>query len=200
MKTELKQAPADNSKEIWKDVPGYEGYYQASNRGKVRSIDRTIIDKNEIKIHRTGKVLSQNVNKDGYLFVELNKNAKRKLRTVHRIISETFIPNIKNKPEVNHINGNKKNNAISNLEWVTSSENQIHAIEDRLQTIPIGEDSNSAKLTNNEVLEIVCSYRLGIFTHAEIAKAYNISRQVICGILNGRIWSKITGIKNSGLK
>lgn len=101
--------------EVWKDIPNYEGHYQASNLGRIKSLKRK------------GRILKQGISHNGYLSVVLSKNGKVKTYRVHRLICNTFIDNHFNKPEINHIDGNKKNNKISNLEWCTCSENMIHA-------------------------------------------------------------------------
>lgn len=111
-------------KEIWKDIPEYEGLYQASSLGNIRSIDRIIYDKN-LKRSRNfkGKILKQNIRNDGYLFVNLSKNGINKVVKIHRIIAKTFIKNNNNYKCINHINGNKQDNNINNLEWCTYSHN-----------------------------------------------------------------------------
>lgn len=109
--------------EIWKDIEGYEGKYQVSNLGKVRSLDRKTGNH-----PRKGKVLKPCANRNGYLAVNLyNKNTNREARSIHRLVAQTFIANPDCKPEVNHKDGNKQNNRVSNLEWCTGSENKIHA-------------------------------------------------------------------------
>ena len=113
-------------KEIWKDILGYEGLYKVSNTGKIFSIER----------HGTkNRILSSVDNGKGYLRVKLSKNDKPKSYMLHRIIAEAFIPNLENKKCVNHINGNKKDNRIENLEWCTHSENVNHAIRTGLKKI-----------------------------------------------------------------
>lgn len=102
--------------EIWADIEGYEGLYQASNLGNIKSL-------------LTSKLLKASVNSSGYLKVELHNKGKAKVFYVHRLIASTFIPNPSNKPQVNHRNGNKLCNSVDNLEWVTASENQKHAVE-----------------------------------------------------------------------
>ena len=98
--------------EIWKDIEGYEGYYQVSNLGRVKSLGFD-------KWHK-GKVLKQSFDgKGNYLFVGLHKNGKTKQRNVHRLVAETFIPNPDNLPCVNHINEVKTDNRAINLEWCT---------------------------------------------------------------------------------
>lgn len=116
--------------EIWKDIKGYEGIYQVSNTGKIKSLDRIIYqDKDGLTYSRLikGKVLKYNYDKQGYLLVHLCINGIRKCFKVHRLVAEAFIENVEQKQYVNHIDGNKKNNVMNNLEWVTPSENNIHA-------------------------------------------------------------------------
>ncbi len=115
--------------EIWKDIEGYEGKYQVSNLGGVRSLDRKIGN-----YFRKGKVLKPRACRNGYLLVNLyNKYSIREAKLVHRLVANAFILNQKNKLEVNHIDGNKHNNTIENLEWCTSSENKKHAIRTGLK-------------------------------------------------------------------
>ncbi len=116
--------------EIWKDIVGYEGLYQVSNLGRVKSFDRYVRNGTSNKNIKRGKILSPCVNpKCGYMQVNLIKDKNKKIKTIHRLVAEAFIPNLENKPCVNHIDGNKQNNKIDNLEWVTHSENTIHAIK-----------------------------------------------------------------------
>lgn len=121
--------------EVWKDVKGYEGLYQVSNLGRVKSLERKQYSND--KFH--GRILRERVlipnieNKWGYLSNKLTKNRIEKIYKIHRLVAEAFIPNPLNKPQVNHKDGNKKNNYVYNLEWCTSSENLKHAWETGLQ-------------------------------------------------------------------
>lgn len=116
--------------EQWKDIPGYEGLYQASNYGQIRSLDNIqhvmFRGKSVIKL-KHGKIIKQGKHRGGYVLVWLSKNGSVRAHTVHRLVAETFLPNPDELPEINHIDGNKKNNAITNLEWVSRSENLNHA-------------------------------------------------------------------------
>lgn len=115
--------------EIWKDIEGYEGLYQVSNLGRIRGIDRYVGYKNGKKRLWKGKIKTQTVTDKGYLKVRLcDRTTKDKSDEVQRIVARAFIPNPDNKPQVNHIDGNKKNNRVENLEWVTAQENDIHKI------------------------------------------------------------------------
>ena len=114
--------------EIWKDIPGYEGQYQVSNLGRVKSLPRNVPGKNGSIRHLPGKLLSPADNdSDGYKFVMLTKNSKSTHMLVHRLVATAFIPNPENKPQVNHKDCIPSNNELSNLEWSTQSENMVHA-------------------------------------------------------------------------
>ena len=116
------------NKEIWKDIPNYEGLYQASNLGRIRSLDRIRKQYNHngiATVKYKGKILKQQIKSGtGYYVVRLyDNNKKSKTKLIHRLIAETFLKNENNNPVVNHIDGNKQNNMATNLEWCTQSHN-----------------------------------------------------------------------------
>lgn len=110
-------------KEIWKPINNYEGYYEVSNLGNVRSIDRIVKNKNNTVKVIKGKQHKLTVTKSGYVSTILYKNSEQKNYRVHRLVAEAFIPNPENLPQVNHIDENKENNCVDNLEWCTGSYN-----------------------------------------------------------------------------
>ena len=117
--------------EIWKWVDGYQGFYKVSNLGRVKSVDRYVyceVSPNKLQ-HLFGKVLKSKIDKKGYAIVYLSKEGKQKAKKIHRLVAQAFIPNPLNLPQVNHIDGNKTNNNVSNLEWCDNSYNQKHAHE-----------------------------------------------------------------------
>lgn len=109
--------------EIWKDIENYEGLYQVSNLGRVRSLDRVV--KSERTGYKTvrGKIIKPTIQNTGYYYVLLYKDGKALRKTLHRIIAKAFIPNPENKPQIDHINGDKTDCRIENMRWVTPGEN-----------------------------------------------------------------------------
>ena len=113
--------------EIWKDISGYEGLYQVSNKGRIYSLGRRIIMKNGRSREIKSRVLKHSLDSKGYPFIVLyDFDSNRKQGRIHRLVAEAFIPNPNNKPTVNHKNSIRHDNNIENLEWATHSENTIH--------------------------------------------------------------------------
>lgn len=118
----------NNENEMWKDIPGYESLYKINNIGIVKSLER-FVNNGHKDILKKEKIRKNHKNKDGYLFIRLSKNGITKGYSVHRLVAQAFIPNPNNYPEINHIDGNKLNNAISNLEWCNRTKNVRHSFE-----------------------------------------------------------------------
>lgn len=114
--------------EIWKEIPGYEGSFEVSNLGNFRSMDRQVPSRWGGTRFYPGKPLKVEVMQDGYKRIVLMKDTKKKRYMCHRLVAETFIPNLNNKPFINHIDGNRGNNCVENLEWCTQTENEQHSI------------------------------------------------------------------------
>ena len=161
--------------EIWVDIKGYEGLYQASNLGNIKSL-------------LTSKILKATINSSGYFKVELHKKGKTKVLYVHRLIASAFIPNPENKPQVNHKNGDKLCNSIDNLEWVTRSENQKHAIKNGLRS-PSPMLGRFGKLNHNSKSILQCDVSGNIIRKwdsiAEASRYYGCNCSSISNVLNG---------------
>lgn len=119
-------------KENWKPIKGYEGYYEVSDIGRVKSVARKISNGHGL-VEKNERFLLPNVLAKGYLQVTLYKDKARKCFQVHRLVASAFIENKENYPQVNHINGNKQDNRVCNLEWCDNSMNQLHAWKTGLQ-------------------------------------------------------------------
>jgi len=175
-----------NLEEKWKDIPGFEGYYEVSNYGRVRSWKGI----NQYSGKRKSPSIMKLRNRRGYMCVDILHQKKHHYFSVHRIVANVFVPNPKNKPEVNHIDGNKTNNSFKNFEWVTSSENQQHSFGLGLQDCS-GENNGRAKLTNKNVIRIKRLLKKGRLTHKQIAKPMGVSPATISDIKTGKSWRHI---------
>jgi hypothetical protein len=169
--------------ETWKDIVGYENLYQISNYGRIKSL-----------LWKVEKFLALINHTNGYKQVNLSKDGNIKKGYVHRLVAEAFIPNPENKPEINHIDGDKSNNNVSNLEWVTRKENVKHEFDTGLGYVPNlkGENHGSSKLTNSQVIDIYLSYHKDGVRIYELAKKFNIGESAIALIVKGKSWKHIT--------
>src|SRR5690625_5079628 len=114
--------------EVWKPIEGYEGLYQVSNFGRVKSNDRKVWNGRGY-YNKSGRILKNSLTTTGYWKVELYKNGERKSWRVHRLVAKAFIPRVRGKNMINHKDGDPLNNHVSNLEWCNQSENMKHAYE-----------------------------------------------------------------------
>jgi hypothetical protein len=162
-------------KEIWMDVVGYENNYMISNFGKIKNVN-------------TGRILSPGLNSRGYYTVTLYKKGECKSATIHRLLLSAFLPNTLNKATVNHIDGDKSNNMLNNLEWATHSENTKHSYTKGLASKK-GEDHGRNKLTENDVIKIKYEYK-GLL-YSTIAEIYGVHRTTISSIKRNKTWSHI---------
>ena len=190
--------------EIWKPIKGYEGLYEVSNKGRVRSLGR-VSKRNQgskvVEYTKNPRILKQQAygKKRNYLSVNLyqhkNIGEQRKLKTfyVHRLVAETFIPNPLGKCDVNHIDGNPHNNDVCNLEWATRKENIVHAYNNGL-TKTFGSNHPLSKLTEEQVREIRSTYQEGVvgFGCNSLAQKYNVSKTLIQKIVKGKTWKRIS--------
>ena len=176
--------------EVWKDIPDFEGLYQVSNMGRVRSVDRVVTDKDGGMRKLKGKVLKPGINGRGYELVRLCNDNGATNKSVHRLVLEAFKPHVNMSDlQVNHIDADKLNNHLTNLEWVTARDNMLHAYDMGLIT-NIGEGNPSTKLSNADVLEILQRLDTGS-SHREIALDYGVSKSCITRINLGNTWKLV---------
>lgn len=179
--------------EIWRPLLGYEGLYEISNLGEVKSLPRAVRSvgsaKKEYLIHRKEKILSKIIDSNGYIQVTLTKNKISKLTLVHRIIALAFIPNPENKRCVNHKNGIKTDNRVENLEWMTHSENSKHSFQIGLQCNK-GENHPSSKLTTKDVLLMRKLKSEGKSSYS-LAKMFGITYTTAKEIIKRKTWQHI---------
>lgn len=151
--------------ETWKDIKGFEGIYQISNMGRLKSF----------KSDPSGRILSLKNRKGDYLSIVLCYGTKRRYTRIHRLVAEAFVPNPHNKPEVNHIDGNKQNNRADNLEWVTRTENHRHAIK-----------------MNPNILWGIVKYNR--FTRPKTIQQFSLDGNFVAEYPNAAEASRVTGI------
>lgn len=175
--------------EIWKDITGYEGVYQVSNFGRIKSLGR-FLKRGESKIFVDEFIMSGGSTPIGYKTVSLTKNKVRKAFSVQRLVAEAFIPNPEGKPEVNHIDGDKLNNNYTNLEWCTRRENLQHAYDTGLVNQQ-GSDSVNAKLSDDEVLEIRELYKTGRYTYDYLAEEYQVGASTIGRVVRKEVYQNV---------
>ena len=159
--------------EIWKNIEGFDGKYQVSNKGRVKSF-----------INQTERIIGGGINVDGYPVVRLRlENKKSVVKVIHRLVAKAFIGNPKNLPVVNHKDGNKKNNYVENLEWTTIRENTLHAFKLGLMNNHNLQKQDS--LTDEEIEYIRKNYKPmdKTFGLKAMMKKFNLSRRVITNII-----------------
>lgn len=149
-------------KEIWKEIKHYEGLYEVSNLGRVRSLDRRVLNpKTGVMQLYHGKILAQSDNGRGYLIVSLWKDGKGKSEYVHRLVALTFLPNPYMLPQVNHIDEVKSNNELSNLEWCNSGYNNSYGTKTQRQSETFLNNGSRCNRVNQYTIygEYIATYR-----------------------------------------
>ena len=151
----------NTDEEVWKDAVGYEGYHRVSNTGKVMGVKK-------FPNMPENRLLNGSTSKHGYIYVHLRKYGIGKKEKVHRLVAKAFVPNPQNKPQVNHKDGDKKNNCASNLEWATSRENNIHALRTGLRKTDLEQLARAQNISAKKAMvkidkysvdgEYICTY------------------------------------------
>lgn len=175
--------------EEWRDVEGYEGLYQVSSYGRVRSVDRIVkYPDGKSPRHFKGKELRPQNASTGYLFVNLSRNSRIKRVGIHRLVALSFIQKPDGNMEVNHKDGNRHNNRVENLEWVTRGENILHSYRKLgRKSAWKGRKMHNRKITDEQAREIKHSDA----TSTILAREYHCDPSTICNIRTGRYYREI---------
>jgi hypothetical protein len=175
--------------EVWKDIEGYEGYYQVSNFGNVKSLNRSIPNSRCGTVRVKERILKPRKNHKGYFCVLLMKNSIPSNRLIHRLVCMSFLPNEENKEQVNHKNGVKTDNRLENLEWSTQSENIRHAFDNGLKFSlgVVGEKNYNSKLSEQDVRDI----RISNLSQKILSEKYKVHQSIISEVKARKRWKHV---------
>ncbi|MDW4095146.1 NUMOD4 domain-containing protein [Staphylococcus saprophyticus] len=177
------------SNETWKDIKEYEGLYSISSTGRVKRLARNRIIATGVNKPLKEKEIKTFKGKLGYIHVNLWKNGQMKQHRIHRLIMLTFTNKPQDKNVINHIDGDKTNNTLDNLEWCTARENTIHVYRTGLAKGKKGNENSQGKLTDEEVIAMRKLYATGDYTQKEIGEFFGVSRENARDIVNGKRWA-----------
>lgn len=167
-------------------IKNYEGRYEISSIGRVKSVGRG-------RGMRPGRILALRAHEGGYLAVDLWANNKPKRFLVHRLVAAAFVGELPDNMEVNHDNGNKKDNRASNLEIVSRQENIDHAVATGLINNK-GTRNSSARITEDDVLAIRREYKRGVCGYLSTSRKLGLSQEIVRGVITGRTWSHFKNV------
>ena len=172
----------DLPNEIWRDVVGYEGIYQVSNMGRMKSI-----------IWRCARLINPCLHTGGYLILGLYKDGKRRNHYLHVLVAQAFIPNPDNKLQINHIDGDKTNNHVENLEWTTRKENIQHSWKIGLRISRKGTANKNSKLTSEQVHYIRSHYvhHSRKFGSRALSKMFNVDPETILNVVKYKTYKDV---------
>ena len=172
--------------EMWKPIKVAEDY-EVSNFGRVRSVDRI----NAKGWRYTGRLLKLQKDKKGYLTVGIMVSGKPKTFKVHRLVAFAFLDKVEGKEQINHIDGDKTNNNVMNLEWCNNAENQLHAVRVGLKSRPKGEKNARATLTEQKVSIIKLFLQKGWGSYRDLARLFGVKKSLVADIGMGRTWKEV---------
>lgn len=170
------------TEEIWKPVSGYAGLYEISSLGRLKALHKVVLKSNGRRKTMVERIMRPSINSWGYAVTTIVGTIGRKNVKIHRLVAEAFLPNPKNKTDVNHIDSDRTNNILSNLEWCTRKENMVHAaINNRIKT----------KLTISDVLQIRGEWNPLTMTRKELGKKYGVGATMIGNIIHRKQWQNV---------
>ena len=176
---------------IWKPIKGYENYYLVSNVGEIKTIERIITLPTHSYLKKE-KMLKQFKDSKGYMHVKLyDGTGKPKSLTIHRIVASSFLDNPNNLAEVNHIDHNKNNNNVDNLEWMSRGDNIKHSYSKRDPKTYKGSGNKNSKLTEDVVISIRKEYREKRTTYKTLANKYGVGTTLIGYIIKNQVWKHV---------
>lgn len=174
--------------EEWRAVPGFEGYYEVSNLGRVRSVLRVVARNDGRTTTIQSRIMGLHNNGRGYIAASLSRDNKARMHYVHRLVLMAFVGNPEEGQEANHIDFDRSNNRLSNLEWVTGLENVHHSR--RAGRTGEGERHHAARLTETDVREARLLYANG-WSQSKLAAKYGIRRESMRDIVNRKVWRMV---------
>lgn len=175
--------------EIWKPVPEYEGFYEISNLGRVKALPKYRINRWGGKNLMPERFLAlSGGGKLGYVNVSFCVNGRISCQWLHRLVAQVFLEPVEGKTVINHKDGNKKNNSVSNLEYCTDAENNAHA--GKLNLKPIGTKHTNSKFSRDDLTKIRELLNTRKYTHKQIAKLFKVSRCTISYFAKGQTYKK----------
>lgn len=183
-------ATEDPTAERWLPIQGYEGLYEVSDFGRVRRLDTRIATKGGATKRWNGRILIAKPRGNGYVRITLHGNSKSKTHSVHRLVLCAFLRNPTAGEVANHIDFNRTNNCIDNLEWTTQKGNVHHAIAAGRFHVSRGEASGGAKLTTDGVIDIRRRVANGE-RQTDIASEYGVSKVAICQVVGRSRWAHV---------
>lgn len=181
--------------EVWVDVVGYEGYYQVSNLGRVKRLPRYVDNKKGDRVSVRGGLLSPSYSAHGYPKVSLCLKGVSKGFLVHRLVAIAFLPNPEDLECVDHLNGIKYDNRLSNLEWVSKGTNNLRATITNGRRNRKQRRSGKPAINGEAVVHICRLIDLNILTYRQIADIYGVGEDTISSIASGRSWNTVTNRK-----
>ena len=182
--------------EFWKPVIGikgdlYDGYYEVSNLCRIKMLPRLLRHSKGMRVSKEKIVTGTNAH--GYKVVSFKKDGIKKMKNIHVLVAEAFIYNPS--PEkfkiINHLNSDRADNRVENLEWCDHSRNAKHAIEAGKLKVTMGSSRSTAILNEDKVLAIKLLYKTGKFSHWKLANMFDIGKTTIQGIINGTKWAHV---------